>query len=713
MSKFRIKSADLTAVPEKNSTIVKTVLLPISGRQTAVFGLIRILGDGSEARQRLVNIVVEHLEHFLQAATEHKNIPRKFEQILQAINKDIESAIAESPQIPISDFHAVVGVQDEEQLFLSGIGKLSALFMHRTAKQRYVLYDLDKQLQEDQDWKKPFVTVLDGELHPGDVFYVATRTSAREISASELQDILVTLPPSSALPRVQQFLNRDTAYGAIAFQVKERDVSSRPKKINPLSSVESLTKTKETTASLLGEQKAEIGNAITRLTNPILKKLSSPGTKGAKTTLKRILKALIKGLAASAVFVGTMFSRLVAFIKSRRKTQHSKPEPKTERASLKERTGAVMKKLPKQSKLIGGIAVIVILLFLGTLAVSKIKKRKSEDSQTAKTVLLRIEEKKNTAEASLIYDDVDQAKTLVSESIALLETLPEDESIQDDVARLREELNQVLSQIRGINEVATVQLGDISSATSAAVTSVSLSGDILHAATDKNEILQYNELEQKWNKLEFTNGSLSPIALMTESGANFLVVDLAKNLGRADTTALTLNPITSGATGIESIEDISVYNNSLYVLSADAEQIVKMRPQGDGYDAGTTWIASANSDLSDAKAIGIDGNIYILTGTTIAKFSSGKEEAFSLEVIEPALSGAVDMWTDESTDYLYVLEPTQGRVIVYKKTGDLVTQYYAEAFKSGTKIIAREDQNSIIVATRDQVFNFPANHLLQ
>lgn len=713
MSKFRIKSADLVAVPDKNTTIIESVLLPIEGRQTAIFGLIRIFGDGSEARKRLASIVVEHLEQFHQAATEHKNIPRKFEQILQGINKDIEAAIYESPQIPISDFHAIVGVQDEEQLFLSGIGKLSALFMHRTAKQRYVLYDLDKQLQEDQDWRKPFVTVLDGELHPGDVFYVASRISPREISASELQDILVTLPPSSALPRIQQFLNRDTPYGSIAFQVKEREVASRPKKVNPLSSVESLTKTKETTATLLGEQKAEIGSAIAQLTNPILKKLSSPGTKGVKTTLKRILKALIKGLAGLTIFITSMFSRLAAFIKSRKRSERSEREEKRERVSLKERAGGLAKQLPKQSKLIGGIAAIVILLFVGTITISKINKGKSEQSQTTQTVLLRIEEKKNAAEASLIYDDVDQAKTLVSEAIALLETLPQDESIQDDVTRLREELNQVLSQIRGINEVAAAQLGDIGSATDAAVNAISLSGDILYAATDKNEILEFNELEQQWKKLEFTNGSLSPITLMTEADGNFLVVDLAKNLGRANTTALTLNPITSGTSGIESIEDMTVYNNSLYVLSADAEQIVKLRPQGENYDAGTTWIASANSDLTGAKALGIDGNIYILTGTTIAKFSSGKEEAFQLAVVEPALSGAVDMWTDETTDYLYVLEPTQGRVVVYKKSGELVTQYFAETFKSGTQIIAREDQNSIIVATRDQIVHFAANHLLQ
>ena len=82
--------------------------------------------------------------------------------------------------------------------------------------------------------QKPFVTVLDGEIHPGDIFYVATRTPSSAIALADLQDVLITLPPQGALQRIRQFLPHDTAYGALCFSASEEEKSGPPKRQIPL-----------------------------------------------------------------------------------------------------------------------------------------------------------------------------------------------------------------------------------------------------------------------------------------------------------------------------------------------------------------------------------------------------------------------------------------------------------------------------------------------
>ena len=103
---------------------------------------------------------------------------------------------------------------------------------------------------------------------------------------------------------------------------------------------------------------------------------------------------------------------------------------------------------------------------------------------------------------------------------------------------------------------------------------------------------------------------MSGVKSAAGEGTNIVFIDGSKRLGRVDTVLNTLKAITSGVDGMASADDVVSYNNALYVLSAAAQQVVKMRAQGDGYEAGTTWISARSSDLTGARAIAIDGSMF-------------------------------------------------------------------------------------------------------
>lgn len=725
MATLKVKSAQFVTVPEQDRLSLSAVVLPINEAEDHAFALVKILGKPTDQKNRIRECILEHLERLKSASDEHVNIPRRFEQVLQGVNDEIASIFKESPKIAISDFHAVVGVQVKNQLFLSGIGSLMALFMHRTAKQRYVIYELDRQFAEGQNFEKPFMTVLDGELHPGDVFYLATRTTSREIQIGEMQDVLVTLPPNGALKRIQQYLNGNTAYGAVCFQVVDPETETRPKKTNPLSSMVSLSKTTEDTANLLGEQSPEIGSAISRLVAPILKSLSSPGTSGPKSILKRTLKitiqlftalfvfigTLLKYLAKFCVFVWNLLRRFIASRLNKEQNAHDDSEPKP---ALRERARMSWQGLSKRSKLISAGSILIILILIGSLTLTNGSRKEKFEREALETLLAQVEDKKNSAEASLIYDDKSQARALIAEASSLLDTFPAGENeLSANAEQLRTEIRIIEDKIHGIVAVDMTTLRSFSTQARGNVSTIEMVNGVLYAFTTDGRLFQFSELEQTWQQKEIAQGSIGIPVLSASEEATWLAVDTSKSLGTVDLTNNSFTPITSGVSGLESIEDITIYNGNVYALTSTGKQVVKMRPQGTGYDGGTIWITSANTDLGTARSIGIDGSIYILTASSIAKFTTGKEDAYALASVEPALSNAQDLWTSAESEYLYVLEPDNARIIVYKKSGELVTQYTSEFFREAKSILVREDKNSITVATTTDIQSFAARHLLQ
>jgi len=701
--------------------LVSSVLLPIGSGDSYIFGLIKILGNVDENRQRIATIIEDHLKRFHQTMTENVNVPRRFEQVLQAINEDIAGFMNEGVHIPLSDLHAIIGVFHNQQIFLSGLGNLSAIFMHRTAKQRYVIYELDKQFKgDDPSWDKAFITVLDGELHQGDVFYLATRVSGREISIGDLQDILITLPPSGALKRIQQHVKIGSAYGGVAFQVLDKARKGPPKKVNPFSSIERLGKTKNETAELLGEQSPDIGGWINNVTAPIMERLSAPGTSGAKSTGKRFLRLILKGLIAFTSFVFILLKEVVsasASIYSRiqeyrgSENQDTAEPGRTRSNSTVKDFLSKLTSLSSTTKFLALGAFVSVFIIIGTVSLMNSSTSKQEAQEAFTTIVSRIEEKKNAAEASLIYNDKDQARTLLSEAVALLETLPaSNRDNESQIESLREEVNSVFYTLRGVTEVETSLLGTLNDAS--IVSTVEADGSI-YSFAEGNDVYRFNELELQFEKIDMSLGSIGNIQLTSGEGSNVLFIDDGPRLGRADFTADSLNPLVSGLDTLSRVTGAVLYNENLYVVSPDNQQIVKMRPQATGFEAGTNWITSLLSDISSASSIAIDGDVYLLLEDNVLRFSSGKELSFSFEAVDPILNAPTEIWTTIGTDYLYVLDPNESRVVVYSKSGNLLAQYVNENLSDAKDIIVREDKATIIFTTNNEILQFTATHLVQ
>ncbi len=717
-----IKAADLvTSSGVEGDTLVDAILLPVDGGRAKVFGLFSITYNDPSVRDVIARILRAHLDHGKNAMTGDANIARRFEAMLADCNASLAEMGNVMPRIPITAFDAIVGVVTENQLFASGLGGLSALFLHKTADRRFVIYELHAQFRAETEssWEKPFITILDGEIHPGDIFYLATRTPAQTISITDLQDILITLPPAGALQRIRQFLPHDAVYGALCFAANEDDQSGPPKKINPIASLTQLGTMKNETADLLGEQGTDITGAIRRTVAAISGKLAAPGSRGYKSMLKKITRLVVHILGVLLVAIVAMIKIAVRLLLTlvQRIFDASKKSRGTSGSALTStiaRRVERIRMLPRQSKyIIGGIVCVVVIL-IGSIVFMGHQSARKQAETAFQSAASRVEEKTSAADASLIYNDTDKAFALLTEAAALLDTLQSDSKAHTSrVDGLRNALTALQAKIRKVTIVEPSIIAELSTDEAGLATLTNVNGTLYALAID-GDLFRVNELEHTIVKEGASNGTASGIHTSTEEGANMLFVDSSSRLSRVDTAAKTMHAIASGVDGIAGVEDIVRYNDALYVLSAASQQIVKMRPQGDGYEAGTTWISARSSDLTKAREIAIDGNMYVLTANDIVQFKSGHEVTWNHDAIAPALTNPVDIWTSLESKYLYILDAGEGRVIVYnKESGDIVTQYSSDALKNSVGLVVREGDKQILVATSAKVMTFTTTHLLQ
>lgn len=691
---------------------VSTVLHSLPHGDGGIFGVFSVTSRNAEDRDRLLHILKSHLEEMRSdIVTDDLNVPRRFEAMLVRLNADL-ARFSENHRVPLKHINIVLGVMTNTQVFFSGIGTHHALFLHQTAERRYVVYELDAQLaNQESTWEKPLVTVLDGELHPGDVFYVATRIPQHALNLGDLQDILVTLPPNGALERIQQFVPVTHHFGGVCFHVNDDVPVGPPKKANPMASLSSFEETQSRTADLLGDQTPEVSQKIANALVSAKKALAAysdsalwrgikRGARGLLTLLEHMIRRTGAGQDASTRRSLGSYGRFNGIA--------------TKITSLRHAGITAAKGASRTTKIVGIGAAVVVVILVMSISMGRAQQRAATANAAYEAQITKIEEKRTAAEAAIIYGNTQDAQMLLADAQALIATLPRDTNAQetkaDDLARSTSEL---LGKTRGLETVTPTAIAELPDQFAFPLVGLTSADTAMYGIAADAAPWRVNEVSKALERVDIGTSPAQNITSTADEGADILVVDMDQRLWRATTGTPSVTSLTSGTDGMASVEDIVSYNNNVYALSADSGQIVKMRPQGLGFEAGTPWVSEKTSDLSQAKALAIDGDVWVLTNVDVVVFASGKERPWNHAAIDPALIKPIDIWTDVGSEYLYILDGADGRVIVMDKaSGGIVAQYLSN-ISSVVGFAVRESENRIILTTPTTVYSYTASHLLK
>ncbi len=710
-----------------------SLLLPVKSRNGFVF-LVANIKKRSTDSELLLQFLNDQIHRLADSFGKEANAQHRFEQFLGALNENISQQVRDGKwKVQIDEFDAMIGIACETQMYLSGTGELTALFLHKKPSQRYQIFNLFRGIQTEQNlptWEKTFAVILDGDLHGGDVFCISNKNLQQEIQNEELNSILTTLPPKGAAEKIRQYFSEKENVLILIIKSETDKSVEKNKQAKILSdvSIDKLTKSEEKTTELLSEKKPKIGKIIIW----ILEKIFS------KQPASRILKDLRKGeskwkiaLHATQILgrTGIKYTKNISKKTLKKGGQLAKKENRKvainkvmkEGSNISNRIFNLKNKLfglPKSTKYLTiGVIIIVITLAFSVSLLSKAQV-KNKEQKAYDDALNKVEDVIERAAGAIIYKDENQARTLYINALSLIDKLPSDSVERSKkISDLKIDIRNATDEIRHMVTIPNPAL----------ITDLALLNDglFVNSFTNLEKELYVHASDGKLYKFNRTQKLFKAVSLKLEkidtqiissSSNNNFVYAIDEN---GDMYSHDIESLAQEKINLETIikgTDIVAYANRLYLLSpAENEegQIYRYSASGSIFSKPQPWIKAKTTNLNNATSLAIDGTIFVLKKSgQIIRYISGSEVGWSAGIVDPPITSATNIWTDTESNYVYVMEPSTKRIIIFEKeTGNFVVQYKSTAFSEMVNFVVDESNYTIYIMSGSKLYSIAASHL--
>lgn len=161
--------------------------------------------------------------------------------------------------------------------------------------------------------------------------------------------------------------------------------------------------------------------------------------------------------------------------------------------------------------------------------------------------------------------------------------------------------------------------------------------------------------------------------------------------------------------------DLKTYNDRLYILDPDRNQIWKYRRSRESY--GTAENGNIDADLKNALTFAIDGSVYVLNkdGTLFHMYAGKKVDIPIEDSSFNPLKSPTRLYTDVDLGQIFVLEPAQNRVVVFdkdKRSGGpyptalmYSSQYIIEGVGTLRDLYVSKDENKLYLLDKEKVYS--------
>ncbi len=152
------------------------------------------------------------------------------------------------------------------------------------------------------------------------------------------------------------------------------------------------------------------------------------------------------------------------------------------------------------------------------------------------------------------------------------------------------------------------------------------------------------------------------------------------------------------------------YFGNFYLLDSQLNQILKYVPTPDGYSQSPIdWLKPETEvDLAGAVDMAIDGYIYVLLADgTILKFAAGQQLPFEQAEIDRPLRSPTAIFAAVETEYFYVADAGNERIVQFTKDGLFMRQFLAEeegAFAQLRGLFVDEAEGRLYFASGNKLY---------
>ncbi|MAG44376.1 hypothetical protein CL633_00625 [bacterium] len=301
------------------------------------------------------------------------------------------------------------------------------------------------------------------------------------------------------------------------------------------------------------------------------------------------------------------------------------------------------------------------------------------------------QEKERRAEAVLIFNDKTGAANLLKQSKELLnqvfnlenqhKELKKNKKIQEQISNLEQVIAKQYNKIDGITQIQDIN-------------SIAVNADLENITGIGQKFYTFKE--------NVTALESEQTIILLGKDLDLVIFD-PKNNNKLKTNAKL--PFKNS----ENIAELANYKSYVYLLDKEENQIFKCPRILSGFGACVEWLTPETQKLLDQPvSMAIDGEIYVLEKNgKIKKFLRGKLQEFEFDKPLKEIQKPIKIFTSLDLAYIYILEPSQNRVLVYTKDGELKSQYKNEKFSNAKDIwVGPNDKKTYLLAdTEVLIFN--------
>ncbi len=709
-----------------------------------LFGLLEIESTKPKILD-LINLIIEEIKtNYYGRRDITADTETIFEATLQKTNLAI-SAFLETEQVTLDleKINILIGIIIDRELYFTVVGSLNIFLFQYLERREYRIInilEITKTPRIKPDPLKIFSQVITGRIGRRDILFLATPNLLDYFSLERIKNIItednLNLESDLKLKETIQNLNAKDNFGAIISTIeKVSQPISTP--VHILKNFDYQKAAEQDSMKELIRTEKETEKLLTPSLLPEIRKYAAVFKKASQNYLAKIRNTSViknkKIINLPKISLENKLSKnwinwqnLTNPWKQRVKNFKlpEKLHPLTQRIKYllkltRNRLFLTFYHLPLSRKILLIIALILALLFLQSIIWIGIKNQNQKRLEEFNRIVFEAQKSENEAEASLIYRDEDKARELLVEAKkSLLNLKPRSETQKDQIALLTDEIEKQLEKLRHLVEIEepTLIINFQNLDSQAEIANFLVSAD--------NKVYTQNYRNQSIYKANLITRVLSGIYSESTKIGNF-ILGVAINDNEiifldSSKKAFLLNPNDDTIENISfasindqaNFSDLTSYNNRLYLLDKNNNQIYRYSKIADGYGNMREWLDDNRVNLRDVLNLAVDGAVYLLENNgKITKLENGKKIDFQMAVIDPPLTSPTKIKTTDQSDHLYVLDPSTKRLVVLDKEGRLISQYASEKFDNLKDFIVIESEKKIYFLNGTSIFGIPANHL--
>ncbi len=702
-----------------------------------IFVLAEIEGRKNDSR-KILDFLISNLEDYyyndekivLRDKIEGLKIENIFEAALAKTNKALVDFLNhEKIKLNSAGTNITLGVIFENKLHFSNYGKNRSLLVF-PRQQKYEVVNIEANAtdsgedQVDEEVSKTkvpklFSSIINGEIPENAYFVFTSETLPEYLSDKEMLEIITKLPPIVAAEQIKNTLAKINSYVPFLGIIIKNTIGTRIEKheepvdsLSAQNSISALNYTEQKTEKMLSPAGLIDLRKVVRKSTSFLNKFSPNKPETSKRPVKRETKQ--EELPTPNINTVSLKNSTKKLNLPRRESFLIKDKIFFKKKSnwiwlgLKRRLLGFpkiiinlfgwTKNLNRKNRLLSIILIIVLAIFLLSLLITNINNRRREARQNFNDLVSQVEEKQNLVDSHLLYDDEEGAKIVLADVQTLLASLPTKRKDQREIhARLTDKLNsqeekiQKLVKVEEIEEVANLSGLNINNLIWANNKIYSSNANTVYEVEPGSESSVKNELtasnltrpyfDGKDKIYYWDNNKIVQFNIKTKESINF------------DINSLDESPATN----------FRIFNNNLYVLVKDKNQIQRYNRAGSSFGSKVDWL-KGGADFSQATDLAIDGNIYVLNNTgEVIKLYKGQVAEYKASPIFPAMTSANKLFV--GNDYLYILDRNSKRIAVLdKKTGQLMNQYQIDSLQQPRDFAINEAEKEAYLLDSELIY---------